>query len=140
MEIKLLDIVSEKTSNPRQLADLEELRLYALAVIRVEEQKSRESGKHLLSEEMLEEIGASSEAKGRVFGLQSRFCRRADSASEAVESIVGFEREELEFLHLLSNLATQGEQSRLQSLIRTKEQLVLNMELFVDNWKMPVTA
>ena len=46
MEIQLFDIASEKTSNPRQLADLEELRRCALAVAEIEREQVDERPVH----------------------------------------------------------------------------------------------
>lgn len=135
MEIQLFDIASEKTSDPQQLEDLEELRRCALAVAEVE----REQTIDMINNQPGPPIPAApvenEQTRGRVYVIQSRFCRRADSASEAIESLVGFEREELDFLHLLSDLAGYAEKSRLQPLIRSKEELVIGMELFVDTWK-----
>ena len=135
MEINLLDIASEKTSDPRQLDDLEELRRCALVVAEVERRQTTNTSAHQINDAVLAELDEVEEAKGRVFVLQSRFCRRADSASEAIQSIVGFEREELDFLHLLSDLSGYDEQTRLQPLLRSKEELVDGMEQFVDTWK-----
>ena len=135
MEIQLFDIASEKTSNPQQLADLEELRRCALAVAEIERAQIVERPIHLPDPPVSEAPLENEQTKGRVYVIQSRFCRRADSASEAIESIVGFEREELDFLHLLSDLAGCAEKTRLRPLIRSKEELVIGMELFVDTWK-----
>jgi hypothetical protein len=135
MEINLLDIASEKTSDPRQLDDLEELRRCALEVAEVERRQTTNTAAHQINDAVLAELDEIEEAKGRVFVLQSRFCRRADTASEAIQSIVGFEREELDFLHLLSDLSGYDEQARLQPLLRSKEELVDGMEQFVDTWK-----
>jgi hypothetical protein len=135
MEINLLDIASEKTSDPRQLDDLEELRRCALEVAEVERRQTTNTAAHQINDAVLDELDEIEEAKGRVFVLQSRFCRRADTASEAIQSIVGFEREELDFLHLLSDLSGNDEQARLQPLLRSKEELVDGMEQFVDTWK-----
>jgi len=135
MEINLLDIASEKTSDPRQLDDLEELRRCALEVAEVERRQTTNTAAHQINDAVLAELDEIEEAKGRVFVLQSRFCRRADTASEAIQSIVGFEREELDFLHLLSDLSGNDEQVRLQPLLRSKEELVDTMEQFVDTWK-----
>ena len=135
MEINLLDIASEKTSDPRQLDDLDELRRCALVVADVERRQTTNTAAHQINDAVLAELDEVEEAKGRVFVLQSRFCRRADSASEAIQSIVGFEREELDFLHLLSDLSGYDEQARLQPLLRSKEELVDGMEQFVDTWK-----
>lgn len=134
MELELLNIVSAKTTDPRERADLEELRRYAMAVAEVEEEQVRQTGKHILSRAVLEDIEESEDARERVFIIQSRFCERAESASEAVASIIDFEREELQFLHLLADLASQSERSRLQPLIETKEQLVGGMEHFLQSW------
>jgi hypothetical protein len=135
MEINLLDIASEKTSDPRQLDDLDELRRCALEVAEVERRQTTNTAAHQINDSVLAELDEIEDAKGRVFVLQSRFCRRADTASEAIQSIVGFEREELDFLHLLSDLSGNDEQLRLQPLLRSKEELVDTMEQFVDNWK-----
>ena len=135
MEINLLDIASEKTSDPRQLDDLNELRRCALEVAEVERRQTTNTAAHQINDAVLAELDEIEEAKGRVFVLQSRFCRRADTASEAIQSIVGFEREELDFLHLLSDLSGNDEQVRLQPLLRSKEELVDTMEQFVDTWK-----
>ena len=135
MEINLLDIASEKTSDPRQLDDLDELRRCALEVAEVERLQTTNTAAHQINDAVLAELDEIEEAKGRVFVLQSRFCRRADTASEAIQSIVGFEREELDFLHLLSDLSGYDEQARLQPLLRSKEELVDGMEQFVDTWK-----
>ncbi len=135
MEIKLFDIASEKTSDPNQLADLEELRRCALAVAEVERNQTTVKANCLLGQAVPKTQEDKEPTRGRVYVIQSRFCRRADSASEAIESIVGFEREELDFLHLLSDLAGQHEKTRLRPLIRSKEELVIGMELFVNTWK-----
>ena len=135
MEINLLDIASEKTSDPRQLDDLDELRRCALEVAEVERRQTTNTAAHQINDAVLAELDEIEEAKGRVFVLQSRFCRRADTASEAIQSLVGFEREELDFLHLLSDLSGNDEQARLQPLLRSKEELVDGMEQFVDTWK-----
>ena len=135
MEIQLFDIASEKTSNPQQLADLDELRRCALAVAEIERKQTDERPVQQPDPPVSEAPTENEQTKGRVFVIQSRFCRRADSASEAIESIVGFEREELDFLHLLSDLAGCAEKTRLRPLIRSKEELVIGMELFVDTWK-----
>ena len=135
MELKLLDIASEKATHPQQLADLEEIRRCALEVLHVEEHQLRESGAHRVCKTVLSDIEQSDDARVRVYMLQSRFCRRADTAGEAIGSIVGFERDELNFLHLLCDLASQHEQCRLKPLIQSKEQLVDGMESFVDTWK-----
>ena len=135
MEIQLFDIASEKTSNPKQLADLEELRRCALAVAEIEREQTDERPVHQPNPPVSEAPIENEQTKGRVYVIQSRFCRRADSASEAIESLVGFEREELDFLHLLSDLAGYAEKTRLRPLIRSKEELVIGMELFVDTWK-----
>lgn len=135
MEIQLFDIASEKTTDPQQLADLEELRRCALAVAEVEREQSTEYTFSQPGPPIPEAPVENEQTRGRVYVIQSRFCRRADSASEAIESLVGFEREELDFLHLLSDLAGYAEKSRLRSLIRSKEELVIGMELFVDTWK-----
>ena len=135
MEINLFDIASEKTSNLRQLDDLEELRRCALEVAEVERRQTTNTAAHQINDAVLAELDEIEEAKGRVFVLQSRFCRRADTASEAIQSIVGFEREELDFLHLLSDLSGYDEQARLQPLLRSKEELVDGMEQFIDTWK-----
>lgn len=135
MELELLNIVSEKAGSSRERADLDELRRYAKAVAEVEAEQVRQTGKHILSRSALDEMEASEDARERVFILQSRFCRRAETASEAVESIIDFEREELDFLHLLADLATQSERSRLRPLIQTKEQLVAGMETFLSTWR-----
>ena len=135
MEINLFDIASEKTSNPRQLDDLDELRRCALEVAEVERRQTTNTAAHQINDAVLAELDEIEEAKGRVFVLQSRFCRRADTASEAIQSIVGFEREELDFLHLLSDLSGYDEQARLQPLLRSKEELVDGMQQFVNTWK-----
>jgi hypothetical protein len=135
MEIYLFDIASEKTSDPRQLDDLDELRRCALEVAEVERRQTTNTAAHQINDAVLAELDEIEEAKGRVFVLQSRFCRRADTASEAIQSLVGFEREELDFLHLLSDLSGNDEQARLQPLLRSKEELVDGMEQFVDTWK-----
>jgi len=135
MEINLLDIASQKTSDPRQLEDLDELRRCAQIVVEVERRQTTDTAAHQVNDAVLAELDDVEDAKGRVFVLQSRFCRRADTASEAIESIVGFEREELDFLHLLSDLSGHDEQSRLQPLLRSKEELVDGMEQFIDTWK-----
>ena len=135
MEINLLEIASQKTSDPRQLEDLDELRRCAQIVVEVERRQTTDTSAHQVNDAVLAELDDVEEAKGRVFVLQSRFCRRADTASEAIESIVGFEREELDFLHLLSDLSGHGEQARLQPLLRSKEELVDGMEQFIDTWK-----
>jgi len=135
MEVRLLDIVAGKTNDPRQLADIEEIRECALAVAEVEQSQAAESQRHQLNCAALDEISAEDDAKDKVFVIQSRFCQRAGTASEAVESIVEYERDELDFLHLLRDLATPNEQIRMQPLIRRKEQLVIGMELFVSSWK-----
>ena len=132
MEINLLDIASQKTSDPRQLEDLDELRRCAQIVVEVERRQTTDTAAHQVNDAVLAELDDVEDAKGRVFVLQSRFCRRADTASEAIESIVGFEREELDFLHLLSDLSGHDEQSRLQPLLRSKEELVDGMEQFID--------
>jgi len=134
MELELLNIVSSKTSDPRERADLEELRRYAMAVAEIEAEQVRQTGKHILSRSVFEEMEDSEDARERVFVIQSRFCERAESASEAVASIIDFEREELQFLHLLADLAGQAERSRLRPLIETKEQLVGGMENFLLTW------
>jgi len=135
MEINLLDIASEKTSDPRQLEDLDELRRCALAVADVERRQTTNTAAHQINQAVLAELDEVEQSKGRVLVLQSRFCRRADTASEAIQSIVGFEREELDFLHLLSDLSGREEQSRLLPLLRSKEELVDGLEQFVDTWK-----
>jgi len=135
MEINLFDIASEKTSDPRQLEDLQELRRYALAVADVEQKQTNTTAPHLMNQPVMAELDEAEQAKGRIFVLQSRFCQRADTASEAIQSIVGFEREELDFLHLLSDLSGYDEQSRLEPLLRSKEELVDGMEQFVNTWK-----
>jgi len=135
MEIQLFDIASEKTSDPQQLADLEELRRCALAVAEVEREQTIDMTNNQPGPPIPAAPVENEQTRGRVYVIQSRFCRRADSASEAIESLVGFEREELDFLHLLSDLAGYAEKSRLQPLIRSKEELVIGMELFVDTWK-----
>lgn len=135
MEINLLDIASGKTSDPKQLDDLQELRRCALAVEEVERQQTTNTAAYQINKEVLAELDEVEKSKGRVYVLQSRFCRRADTASEAIESIVGFEREELDFLHLLSDLSGHDEQTQLQPLLRSKEELVDGMEQFVDTWK-----
>jgi hypothetical protein len=135
MEIQLFDIASEKTSDPKQLADLEELRRCALAVAEVEREQTNTKTNNQPGPPTPGAPAENEQTRGRVYVIQSRFCRRADSASEAIESLVGFEREELDFLHLLSDLAGYAERSRLQPLIRSKEELVIGMELFVDTWK-----
>lgn len=135
MEIQLFDIASEKTSDPKQLADLEELRRCALAVAEVEQEQTNTKTNNQPGPPTPGAPAENEQTRGRVYVIQSRFCRRADSASEAIESLVGFEREELDFLHLLSDLAGYAERSRLQPLIRSKEELVIGMELFVDTWK-----
>ena len=135
MEINLLDIASQKTSDPRQLEDLAELRRCAKIVVEVERRQTADTASHQVNDAVLAELDEVEDAKGRVFVLQSRFCRRADTASEAIESIVGFEREELDFLHLLSDLSAHDEQARLQPLLRSKEELVDGMEQFIDTWK-----
>lgn len=134
MELELLNIVSEKAGSSRERSDLDELRRYAQAVAEVEAEQVRQTGKHILSRAALDEMEVSEDARERVFIIQSRFCRRAESACEAVESIIDFEREELHFLHLLADLASQSEQSRLRPLIETKEQLVVGMETFLSTW------
>lgn len=135
MEINLLDIASEKTCDPRQLEDLDQLRRYALAVADVERRQTSDTAAHQINQAVLAELDEMEHSKGRVFVLQSRFCRRAETASEAIQSIAGFEREELDFLHLLSDLSGHDEQSRLQPLLRSKEELVDGLEQFVDTWK-----
>ena len=135
MELNLLDIASKKTTHPQQLADLQEIRRCALDVRQVEERQLRQSGAHKIDKAVLHDLKPSEDAKGRVYLLQSRFCQRADTAEEAIESIVGFERDELNFLHLLCDLASQFEQSRLKPLIQSKELLVDGMESFVHTWK-----
>ena len=135
MEINLFDIASEKTSDPRQLDDLDELRRCALEVAEVERRQTTNTAAHQINDAVLAELDEIEEAKGRVFVLQSRFCRRADTASEAIQSIVGFEREELDFLHLLVDLSANDEKNRLQPLLQSKEELVDGMEQFVDTWK-----
>jgi len=135
MEVNLLDIASEKTTDARQLEDLEELRRCAIAVAEVEKLEASTTAAHQINQSVLAELDEVEQAKGRVYVLQSRFCRRADTASEAIESIVGFEREELDFLHLLVDLSAHDEKNRLQPLLRSKEELVDGMEQFVDTWK-----
>jgi hypothetical protein len=135
METKLFDIASEKTSDPRQLDDLKELRRCALVVAEVERTQTTNTAAHQINNAVLAELDEVEQAKGRVFVLQTRFCHRADTASEAIQSLVGFEREELDFLHLLSDLSANDEQSRMQPLLRSKEELVDGMEQFIKIWK-----
>ena len=135
MEIDLLDIASGKTSDPKQLEDLNELRRCALEVAEVERRQTTNTAAFQINKAVLAELDEVEQSKGRVFVLQSRFCQRADTASEAIDSIVGFEREELDFLHLLSDLSGHDEQTRLRPLLRSKEELVDGMEQFVDTWK-----
>ena len=134
MELELLNIATAKTANPRERADLEELRRYAMAVAEIEGEQVRQTGKHILSQLAMEGMEQTDDARERVFVIQSRFCERAESASEAVASIIDFEREELQFLLLLADLASQSERTRLQPLIETKKQLVGGMENFLQTW------
>ena len=133
METKLLDIASEKTADPRQLEDLNELRRCAQAVVEIERSHTN-TGAHQINDAVLAELKEMEQTKEQVLVLQARFCRKADTASEAIQSIVGFEREELDFLHLLSDLSANDEQSRLQPLLRSKEELVDGMVQFVQTW------
>lgn len=134
METKLLDIASEKTSNPRQLEDLDELRRCVLAVAVLEHSQTVSTATYQVNNAVLAEPDEVEQAKGRVLYIQTRYCQRADTASEAIQSIVEFEREELDFLHLLSDLSANDEQSRLQPLLRSKEELVDGMEQFIATW------
>lgn len=135
MEIDLIDIASGKTSDAKQLQDLQELRRCAIVVAEVERRQTCDSSASQVNRAVLAELDEVEQSKGRVFVLQSRFCQRADTASEAIESIVGFEREELDFLNILSDLSGHDEQARLQPLLQSKEELVDGMEQFVDTWK-----
>lgn len=134
MEITLLDIASEKTSDPRQLDDLDELRRCVLAVADLERNQTMKSAAHQINEAVLAELDEVEQAKEQVLVLQARFCRQADTASEAIQSLVGFEREELDFLHLLSDLSANDEQSKLRPLLRSKEELVDGMVQFIQTW------
>ncbi len=134
METTLLDIASEKTSDPRQLDDLDELRRCVLAVADLERNQTMNTAAHQINEAVLAELDEVEQAKERVLVLQARFCRQADTASEAIQSLVGFEREELDFLHLLSDLSANDEQSKLRPLLRSKEELVDGMVQFIQTW------
>jgi hypothetical protein len=134
MEAKLLEIASQKTSDPRQLDDLDELRRCALEVAEVERSQTMNTAAHQINDAVLAELDEVEQAKEQVLVLQSRFFRQADTATEAIQSIVGFEREELDFLHLLSDLSAHDEQSRLQPLLRSKEELVDGMMQFIETW------
>jgi len=134
METTLLDIACEKTSDPRQLDDLDELRRCVRAVAALERNQTTNTAAHQINDAVLAELDEVEQAKERVLVLQVRFCRQADTASEAIQSIVGFEREELDFLHLLSDLSANDEQSRLQPLLRSKEELVDGMVQFIESW------
>ena len=134
MEAKLLEIASQKTSDPRQLDDLDELRRCALEVAEVERSQTTNTAAHQINDAVLAELDEVEQAKEQVLVLQARFFRQADTASEAIQSIVGFEREELDFLHLLSDLSALDEQSRLQPLLRSKEELVDGMVQFIQTW------
>lgn len=134
METTLLDIASEKTSDPRQLDDLDELRRCVLAVADLERNQTMNTAAHQINEAVLAELDEVEQAKEQVLVLQARFCRQADTASEAIQSLVGFEREELDFLHLLSDLSANDEQSKLRPLLRSKEELVDGMVQFIQTW------
>jgi hypothetical protein len=134
METAILDIASEKTADPRQLEDLDELRRCVLAVAVLERSQTTNTTAHQVNGAVLAELGEVEQAKEQVLVLQARFCRQADTASEAIQSIVGFEREELDFLHLLSDLSANDEQSQLQPLLRSKEELVDGMVQFIETW------
>lgn len=134
METTLLDIASEKTSDPRQLDDLDELRRCVLAVADLERNQTMNTAAHQINDAVLAELDEVEQAKERVLVLQARFCRQADTASEAIQSLVGFEREELDFLHLLSDLSANDEQSKLRPLLRSKEELVDGMVQFIQTW------
>ena len=134
MEAKLLEIASQKTSDPRQLDDLDELRRCALEVAEVERSQTTNTAAHQINDAVLAELDEVEQAKEQVLVLQARFFRQADTATEAIQSVVGFEREELDFLHLLSDLSALDEQSRLQPLLRSKEELVDGMVQFIRTW------
>ena len=88
MEIQLFDIASEKTSDPKQLADLDELRRCALAVAEVEREQTNTKTNNQPGPPTPGTPAENEQTRGRVYVIQSRFCRRADSASEAIESLV----------------------------------------------------
>lgn len=134
MEAKLLEIASQKTADPRQLDDLDELRRCALVVEEVERSQTTNAAAHQINDAVLAELDEVEQSKERVLVLQARFFRQADTASEAIQSIVGFEREELDFLHLLSDLSAHDEQSQIQPLLRIKEELVDGMVQFIKTW------
>ena len=134
MEAKLIEIASKKTSDPRQLDDLDELRRCALEVAEVERSQTTNTAAHQINDAVLAELDEVEQAKERVLVLQASFFRQAETASEAIQSIVGFEREELDYLHLLSDLSAHEEQSRIRPLLRSKEELVDGMMQFIQTW------
>ncbi len=130
MHIDLIDIAANKTTDPDQLADLHSLRLCVLRVAAVERPDVADQA-NIRGTEC---TAKSEKVDQQVYVLQSRFCQRASSATEAIESIVGFERDELDFLSLLAELADQNEKTAMQDLIVSKQRLVEGLESFVENW------